>query len=156
MLHYDHAMPEVTLAFIHLSAVLGWVVFASSQAALCRVEWMNAAVVRRLVRLDTILWVATAAVLLSGLARSLWGAKGAAWYWGNGLLHLKLTLFLAVAVVMLGASRRYRRWRAALDASGALPPADDVAAARKRVMLATHVVALLPLAGILMARGYGG
>jgi putative membrane protein len=149
-------MSEVVLAFIHLSAVLGWVVFASSQAALCRAEWMNAAVVRRLVRLDTILWVATAAVLLSGLARSAWGAKGAAWYWGNGLLHLKLTLFVVVAIILLGASRRYRRWRAVLDLDGSLPPTADVAAARKRVMVATHVVALLPLAGILMARGYGG
>ena len=62
-------MLEPWLAFFHLGAVLAWVVFASSQAALCRGDWLNAAVVRRLARLDTILWVATAAVLLTGLAR---------------------------------------------------------------------------------------
>ena len=49
-------MLEPWLAFFHISAVLGWIVFASAQAALCRTEWLNAAVVPRLVRLDVILW----------------------------------------------------------------------------------------------------
>ncbi|MDO5288376.1 MAG: DUF2214 family protein [Pseudomonadota bacterium] len=44
-------MWEAWLAFFHLSAFLGWVVFASPQAALCRVEWINPAVVRRVARL---------------------------------------------------------------------------------------------------------
>ena len=48
-------MQEAWLAFFHISAVLGWIVFASSEAALCRREWLNAAVVQRLVRLDRIL-----------------------------------------------------------------------------------------------------
>ena len=41
-------MQEAWLAFFHISAVLGWIVFASSEAALCRREWLNAAVVQRL------------------------------------------------------------------------------------------------------------
>ena len=45
-------MLEPWLAFFHISAFLGWIVFASAQAALCRTEWLNAAVVPRLVRLD--------------------------------------------------------------------------------------------------------
>ena len=49
-------MTESVLASLHIVAILGLVVFASSQAALCRVEWMNAAVVRRLRRLDGIFW----------------------------------------------------------------------------------------------------
>ena len=148
-------MSEVVLAFIHLSAVLGWVVFASSQAALCRAEWMNAAVVRRLVRLDTILWVATAAVLLSGLARSAWGAKGAAWYWGNWLLHLKLTLFFITALLMIGPTRRIARWQARLAAGGSLPPEAEISGVRKLVMIETHLVALIPLAAVFLARGFG-
>lgn len=149
-------MTEALLAFLHLSAILGWVVFASSQAALCRVEWFNAAVVPRLRRLDAILWVATAAVLLTGLARIVWGAKGAGWYWSNGLLHLKLTLFVLVVGLMVGPTRRYRHWQAALDAGGALPGADQIAAARRRVMLTTHLMAVIPLAAVFLARGYGG
>ena len=39
---------EAGLAYAHLLAILSLVVFLSSEAALCRVEWMNEAVVRRL------------------------------------------------------------------------------------------------------------
>ena len=149
-------MQEAWLAFAHLSAILAWVVFASSQAALCRTEWLNAAAVRRLGRLDAILWVATAAVLLTGLARIHWGAKGAAWYWGNGLLHLKLGLFALIVLLMLGTSRELRRWQAALGPEGALPAAAAVLRTRRRVMWVTHLVALMPLAAVFMARGFGG
>lgn len=148
-------MSEALLAFFHISAVLAWVVFASSQAALCRAEWMNAAVVQRLVRLDRILWVATAVLLMTGLARIHLGAKGAAWYWSNPLLHLKLTLFVATGLLMLGPTRRYRRWQARLAESGQLPEPADIARARKLVMIETHLVALIPLAAVFLARGYG-
>ena len=146
---------EAWLSFIHLSAFLGWILFASSQAALCRVDWFNAAVVQRLGRLDRILWIATAAVLASGLARIYWGAKGSAWYWGNWLLHLKLTLLVVTALLMIGPTRRIARWRARLAADGTLPPAHEIVGVRRLVMIETHVVALMPLAAVFMARGWG-
>ena len=148
-------MLEAWLAFFHLSAVIGWVVFASAQAAICRAEWLNATVVQRLARLDRILWIATAAVLLSGLARICWGAKGAAWYWSNPLLHLKLTLFLVAAVLMLGPTRRIARWQRALAADASLPAAHEVLGVRRLVMIETHLVAVIPLAAVVLARGYG-
>lgn len=148
-------MTEVWLAFFHISAFLAWVVFASSQAALCRVEWLNEAVVRRLARLDRILWIATAAVLLSGLARVYWGAKGATWYWSNPLLHLKLTLFGGVALMMVGTTRRIVRWQRGLGEARLLPSEAEVRGVRRLVMIETHLVALLPLAGVFMARGFG-
>ncbi|RIX70400.1 DUF2214 family protein, partial [Acidovorax cavernicola] len=64
---------EATLAALHILAVLTLVVFLSSQAALCRAEWMNAAVVRRLARLDLIDGLAALLLLLTGLARLYWG-----------------------------------------------------------------------------------
>jgi putative membrane protein len=148
-------MSEALFSFLHLSAILGWVVFASSQAALCRADWLNAAVVRRLGRLDAILWLATAAVLLSGLARTVWGMKGAAWYWHQPLLWLKLALLACVILLMVSTTRRLRRWRVQWAADGALPPAAEVRAVRLRVMWATHLVAVIPLAAVLLARGYG-
>ncbi len=149
-------MLESWLAFIHISAFLGWIVFASAQAALCRAEWMNAAVVQRLGRLDAILWIATAAVLLSGLARIYWGAKGSAWYWGNWLLHLKLTLFFVAALLQIGPTRQFGRWRQRLAGGRGLPSELEIRGARRLVMIATHVVALIPLAAVFMARGWGG
>ena len=39
---------ESLLAYAHFVAILSVVVFVTSEAALCRVEWLNAAVVHRL------------------------------------------------------------------------------------------------------------
>ncbi|HET8693556.1 MAG TPA: DUF2214 family protein, partial [Aquabacterium sp.] len=54
---------ESLLAYAHFIAIFSVIVFMTSEAALCRAEWMNAAVVRRLVRLDLIYLLAAVAVL---------------------------------------------------------------------------------------------
>ena len=58
---------EMVLWAIHHATTLLFGVFAS--AALCRIEWLNAAVVERLARLDVIYGVAGAVMIGSGLAR---------------------------------------------------------------------------------------
>lgn len=146
---------EALLAFLHISAFIGWIVFATAQTALCRPDWFNAAALARLLRLDTILWLATAAVLLSALARIYLGVKGSAWYWSNPLLHLKLTLFVVAALLQVGPARQYRRWRTALQLDGRLPSASELAGARRLLMIATHLVAVIPLPAVFMARGFG-
>ena len=55
---------EAVLAALHMVAILTLVVFLTSEAALCRSEWMNPAVVKRLARLDLIYGI-TAVVLLA-------------------------------------------------------------------------------------------
>ena len=49
---------ESLLAYAHLLAILALVVFISSEAALCRPEWMNAKIVERLVTVDRIYGIA--------------------------------------------------------------------------------------------------
>jgi putative membrane protein len=147
---------ESILAFLHLSAILAVVVFATSEAALCRAEWMNAHVVERLARVDRIYWIALVAVVLTGLARIGWGIKGGAWYWSNWLLHLKLTLTVVVLALSVRPTLRLRRWVAALRADGSLPAGEEVARVRRTVMISTHLVALIPLAAVFLARGFGG
>ena len=92
---------EAILASAHLVAILALVTFMSSQAALCRTEWMNAAVVERLVRLDVIYQISMAALVASGLVRIFWGIKGASWYLTQPMLHAKLTLLLVNMVESL-------------------------------------------------------
>ena len=149
-------MLAALLAFAHISAFIGWIVFATAQSALCRATWFNAAAVPRMVRLDNILWIATAAVLLTALARIYWGAKGAAWYWGNPLLHIKLTLFLFAVLLQIGPTRQYRRWQAAFHTSGKLPSETELTGARRLMLIATHLVAVIPLPAVFLARGWGG
>lgn len=144
---------EAILAYAHLLAILTLVVFISSEAALCRIEWMNAKVVERLAVVDRIYGIAAVAVLLTGIARTWWGVKGTAWYWHQPLLHLKLGLFIAVALMSIKPTLMFIRWRRTLRAGGALPSEDEVRTARKWVMIQAHIVALIPLAAVFLARG---
>jgi len=146
-------LTEALLAYLHIGAILALVVFLTSEAALCRVEWMNPAVVNRLVRVDALYAAAAIAVLLTGLARTWWGLKGTGWYWSQPLLHLKVTLFVVIGLMSIKPTRMFARWRKQLAATGALPPEHEVRQARRWVMIEAHLLVLVPLAATLLARG---
>lgn len=146
---------EALLAYVHLLAILTMVVFLASEAALCRVAWLNAAVVERLARIDMVYGAASVLVLLTGLARVFWGAKGASWYAGNWLLHTKFTLFVVIALISIKPTITFIRWRRALRESGQLPDADAIARTRRLVMIQAHLLPLIPLAAVFLARGFG-
>ncbi len=146
---------ESLLAYAHFLAILTMVVFIASEAALCRVQWLNAAVVERLARVDLIYGLSALTVLATGIARTVWGIKGTAWYWTNPLLHVKLTLFVIVGIVSIFPTLRYGRWRKTLRATGALPAEAEIRQTRRLVMVQAHLIALIPLVAVFLARGYG-
>jgi putative membrane protein len=147
---------EALLAYAHLLAILTMVVFITSEAALCRAEWMSAAVVNRLATVDRIYGIAAMAVLATGLLRIFFGVKGAPYYWSNWLLHLKFGLFILTALLSIPPTVRFIRWQKALRLSGALPAADEVRKVRKWVMVQAHIIPIIPLAAVFLARGFGG
>ena len=146
---------EAILAYLHLLAILTMVVFVASEAALCRVEWLNAAVVERLAKIDMVYGIAALTVLATGIARTVWGVKGTAWYWTNPLLHVKLTLFIVIGVMSIFPTLRYLRWRKTLRATGALPAEAEIRKTRKLVMVQAHLLAVIPLVAVFLARGFG-
>lgn len=146
---------EAILASAHLLAILTIVVFITSETALCRGAWINARVVERLVAVDRIYLVGLAAVLLTGLARTWWGIKGMAWYWTDWLLHLKLALFIAIVLLAIRPAVMYRRWRAQLQRTGALPDEAQLTSVRRQVMVAAHLIAIMPVIAAFLARGFG-
>ena len=147
-------MTESVLASLHIVAILGLVVFASSQAALCRVEWMNAAVVRRLRRLDGIFWGAWLLLLLTGAARVLWGIKGWQWYVGQPWFHVKMTLIVVAIALALRPSVTMRRWAHTLAANGTLPTAQAIHSVRRTIMLHTHVLPVAAVVAVFWVRGW--
>lgn len=146
---------EALLAYAHFLAILTMVVFLASEAALCRREWLNAAVVERLAKVDLIYGISSIAVLLTGVARTYWGMKGTGWYWTQPLLHAKITLFIVVAVMSIVPTLRFMRWRRNLRATGALPTELEIKKTRRLIMIEAHLVALIPLLAVFLARGVG-
>ena len=145
---------EAFLAAFHLVAILTLVVFMSSQAALCRMEWMNAAVVERLARLDLICNIAGMAVIATGLARLAWGIKGASWYVSQPLFHLKMAVVVAMVVLSFWPSAAFRRWRSNLRAMGQLPAAAEVGRARRLVMVGSHLLPVAAVIAVFWTRGW--
>lgn len=145
---------EATLAALHLVAILTFVVFLSSQAALCRIEWMNAAVVERLARLDVIYGVAAMLMIGSGLARLIWGIKGASWYLSQPMFHIKITIVVVMALLSIWPSIMFRRWRRNLRATGALPDALEVKKVRRLVMIQSHGLPVVAVIAVFWARGW--
>jgi putative membrane protein len=146
---------EALLAYLHFLAILSMVVFLTSEATLCRREWMNAAVVERLARVDLVYGVCAVAVLLTGLARTWWGMKGPSWYWLQPMLHLKVTLFVIIGLLSIVPTVRFLRWRRELRRSGALPPEAQVRGTRRLILIEAHLLMLIPLAAAMLARGIG-
>ena len=147
---------EALLAYAHILAILTMTVFLASEAALCRKEWMNAAVVERLARVDLIYGISALVVLLTGIARTWWGMKGTGWYWTQPLLHVKVTLFVVVGLMSIGPTVRFLRWRRNLRATGSLPSDVEIQNTRRLVMIEAHLVALIPIFAVFLARGVGG
>ena len=146
---------EALLAYAHILAFLMAATFLASETALCRKEWMNAAAVERLARVDMLYGISALLVLATGLARIAWGVKGSAWYWGQPLLHAKITLLVMMLGLALLARRRYLRWRQTLDTQGSLPAESDLRGTRRLVMWAAHLMVLVPLLAVFLARGVG-
>lgn len=146
---------EALLAYAHILAILMAATFLASEAALCRKEWMSPAVVERLARLDLLYGISAALVLATGLARAWWGMKGVGWYWSQPLLHAKVTLFVVIGLLSIVPTLRFLRWRRALRAGGALPTDDEVRGTRRLVMIEAHLLAVIPLLAVFLARGVG-
>lgn len=145
---------ETWLASLHLLALLTLVVFASSQIALCRIEWMNDAVVRRLARLDMLYGWAALALLLSGVVRIVWGAKGIGWYVSQPLFHLKMLLVVVVAILGIRSSLVIRRWVRTLDAANTLPAAQEILQTRRSLMVQAHIVPVVAVIAVFWANGW--
>lgn len=112
-------------------------------------------ILERLARVDLMYGLSAILVVFTGLARALWYGKEAAFYLHNWVFHLKVGIFVAVALWSIQPTMRFMKWRNACRADGSLPDAAGFASTRRVVFAEVHLLALLPFLAALMARGYG-
>jgi len=146
---------DATLAFLHFAAILLVAGFLVAEAMLLRGD-LGSRDIAALVRSDIGFAASAALAIATGLARVFFGAKGAAFYADNPLLWAKLGLFLAIGLISIRPTLAFLRWRrAARGAAGFSVPATETKSARRYVLVELHLLALLPLAAVLVARGIG-
>ena len=100
--------------------------------------------------------LALIASLATGLARALYYGQEADYYLANRLFWLKIAIFLALVVVAVAPTLQYIRWnREARTAPTFAPLTRDLERVRASISLGLGLWLVLPLVGILVARGYG-
>jgi putative membrane protein len=100
--------------------------------------------------------LALIASLATGLARALYYGQAADYYLANRLFWLKVAIFLAIVLVAIAPTLQYIRWnREARSAPTFAPLTRDLERVRASISLGLGLWLVLPLIGILVARGYG-
>ena len=146
---------DALLSYLHIVLVFSLIVFQAAQTAVLRPAWFNAATLARVQRLARISNISIILVLFSGIARLYGGMLDSGWLMRNHLFHIKMALFLALVALGLPAVRAYQRWAATYASHGELPSEREINTARRWLLASSHLMLLIPLFAVLVARGYG-
>jgi putative membrane protein len=145
---------EPLVAYLHYLAIVLIAGFLVAEIVVCRPS-LDAERVRLLPRLDIVFFAGALLALATGLLRLFYYAKGVGFYLPNPFFIVKMALYVVIASLSIKPTMAFLRWRRRLDASGALPPAAEIASARRLIHIEVALLALMPLMAVLMARGIG-
>jgi putative membrane protein len=146
---------DAVLAYFHFAAIFVLFGYMVAEAVLLR-GTLDAERIRRLGRIDIIYFAAAIVVIATGFLRAIFGIKGADYYFSWWPIYAKIGTFLLIALISVVPTLAYIRWRRMLDRDPAWTvPADEQRKMRRLVMVQLHLVALIPVFAVIMARGLG-
>lgn len=100
-------------------------------------------------RLDSLYGLLSVGILVAGFARAVYGAKGWDYYAHNEMFRAKISLFVLVGLLSAVPTVRLIRWRK----QGVLPDVATMQGLRRWMLGEVAVIAMIPVAAVLMARG---
>ena len=144
---------DAILAYLHYGAIFTLIGFLAKEWTLLRAGAANVDV-ERIAAADAGFGIAAGVVLITGALRAVYGAKGWVFYAHNPAFHVKVGLFVLVGLISIAPTLRFLRWRKARrqDASFRVPETEWTRV-RRLVMIELHLIALIPLAAVIMSRG---
>jgi putative membrane protein len=117
---------------------------------------IDSGVARLLLRVDLFYGASAVLLILIGVSRVIWGAKGWEYYQAQPFFWAKMAMFAIIGIISIAPTRAFMRWAKAFGADAAFTPLEaQVKGLRRYVMIEVHLVALLLLFASLMARGIG-
>jgi putative membrane protein len=144
---------DAILAYLHFTSIFLLFSFLVVETMMMRGA-LDAPAVRLLGRVDLWFFGSAIAALATGFSRLAWGAKGPDFYLSSWPFYVKITLFVAVAIVSVGPTLRFIRWRRMFERDPAWEVPDaERRLVRRLVMVEVHLAALIPLFAVIMARG---
>jgi putative membrane protein len=145
-------MTDLWLAIAHHILVFGLVIMLAAEFALVR-QGLGAAEVKRLTGLDIGYGVTALLIIVVGIHRVVFGAKGYAFYVENVWFWAKMAAFALIAVLSIVPTIRFRSWRKALKANPlAAVPVNDIVHVRGHIRLQLLLVFAVVSFAAIMAR----
>jgi putative membrane protein len=143
---------DLILAVLHHLAILSLILIVGAELALSRGA-LSASTVRRLASVDLGYGVSAGLIIVVGVCRVIFGAKGWVFYAHNPWFAAKMATFLVVGLLSIYPTVMFLRWRRAADADAAFsPPAVDVAAVRRTIVIEAALLGLIVAFAAAMAR----
>ena len=143
------------LASLHHLAVFTLAATLAAELAILTID-IDGNVVPRLARIDTAYGISAAIVVIVGIARVLYGAKGYDYYIANHIFWTKMALFLIVGLLSIPPTLRYLAWNRQLRANATFrPEASEIRRMRAYLRAEAAFFLAIPVAAAAMARGYG-
>jgi putative membrane protein len=143
------------LASLHHLAIFALAAILAAEMAILTVD-IDARGLARLGRIDLGYGVAAAVVVIVGVARVIWGAKGYQYYVENSVFWTKMALFVLVGLLSIPPTVRYVGWGRARRADpGFRPDPAEIARLRRWLWAEAAFFAAIPVAAAAMARGFG-
>jgi len=124
-------MTDLILAIIHHLLVFGLVAQLTAESIMVR-PGMRPADVDRVTRLDIGYGVTAGLILIVGLLRVFFGAKGWPFYANNFFFWGKVSCFFAIAALSVPPTLAFVRWRRARKADPGFVPTDAEASSVRR------------------------
>jgi len=132
---------DLVLAIVHHLLVFGLAIMLAMELAYLRADPVPVA---RLSKLDGGYGGVAALIVVVGVARVLWGAKGWVAYQDNLFFWAKIATFVVIGLLSIAPTIQFIKWSRALKADpGFLPPAAEVS--RAALWVRIEVLLLLPL-----------
>jgi len=148
-------MTDTLLAVAHHLLVFAITATLAAEIAL---SWRPAApgTVRMIAGVDAAYGALASAIILVGIVRVIYGAKGYAFFIQNPVFWAKMAVFAAIGLLSIGPTRQILQWRKQLtNNSQFLPPAGEVLTVRRYLLAEAALFFLLPVLAVFMARGWG-
>ena len=143
-------MTDLILAVLHHILILGLITMLVMERSLLGATPVN---LSRLAGLDAGYGLTALLVIVIGVCRVLYGARGWAFYEANPWFWVKVGAFAAMGLASLPPTLAFLKWRKALKADAAFqPPSPEIASARRLTGVQLILVAMVLLAAAAMAR----
>ena len=147
-------LTDLILAILHHLAIVTLIVLLAFEFALLR-PGISPDNLRRVTHVDAGYGAAAGLVVVIGVSRVIWGAKGAGFYLSNPWFWAKMASFLSIGLLSIPPTLALLKWRRAARVDASFQPADDeVAHLRRFVHAEVGLLALVVAFAAAMAR-YG-